>query len=73
MITAEKLQQLTTYKCDMLSRATGENFTGAKFLGITNGYQFCYLCTFPVEGGTDSTKVFITYNPTEGSVIATVG
>jgi hypothetical protein len=75
MITADKLQQLTTYKCAMLQRALGSKaegieFTSAKFLGITNGGQFCYMVVFHVEGGTDSAKVFLTYNPAEDRVIA---
>jgi hypothetical protein len=76
MITAEALKTLTSFTAPALSRAIqdagykGDKFTGAKFLGITNGGQFCYLCTYTVEGGTDSCKVFLTYNPAEGRVTA---
>lgn len=76
MITAETLTTLTTFTAPALSRAIqdagykGDTFTGAKFVGITNGGQFCYFVTYKVEDGTDSTKVFLTYNPTEGSVSA---
>ncbi len=76
MITAEKLTLLTNMPSAMLSMAIQQagykedKFTGAKFLGITNGGQFCYLCTFPVEGGTDSCKVFLTYDPTADKVTA---
>ena len=76
MITAETLQTLTSFTAPALSRAIqdagykGDAFTGAKFLGMTNGGQFCYFVTYPAEEGTDSTKVFLTYNPTEGSVSA---
>jgi hypothetical protein len=78
MITAEKLQTLTTFTAAALQRAVGKaaadmQFTGSKFLGITNGGEFCYLCTYPVKGGTDSAKVFLKYNHAAGSVIATVG
>jgi hypothetical protein len=76
MITAETLQTLTSFTAPALSRAIqdagykGDSFTSAKFLGITNGGQFCYFVVFHVEGGTDSTKVFLTYDPTKGSVSA---
>ena len=76
MITAETLATLTTFTAPALTRAIQlagykeDSFTSAKFLGITNGGQFCYYCVFHVEGGTDSTKVFLTYNPTEGRVSA---
>jgi len=76
MITAEKLETLTTFTPGALTRAInlsgykGDMFTSSKFLGITNGGQFCYYVVFHVEGGTDSTKVFLTYNPTDGTVKA---
>lgn len=76
MITAETLQTLTSFTAPALSRAiqdTGykeDKFTSAKFLGITNGGQFCYYVVFHVEGGTDSTKVFLTYNHADGTVSA---
>ena len=76
MITAETLQTLTSFTAPALSRAIqdagykGDSFTSTKFLGITNGGQFCYFVVFHVEGGTDSTKVFLTYDPTKGSVSA---
>jgi hypothetical protein len=76
MITAEQRATLTTFTPAALTRAVADEdyqFTGSKFLGITNGGEFCYLCTFPVKGGTDSTKVFLKYNHAAGSVIATVG
>ena len=76
MITAEQLTTLTTFTAAALTRAVDNEeyaFTGSKFLGITNGGEFCYKCTFPVKGGTDSTKVFLKFDPTAGRVIATVG
>jgi hypothetical protein len=48
----------------------GPAFTGAKFIGITNGGQFCYTVVFHVKGGTDSTKIFLTYDHAEDRVIA---
>lgn len=76
MITAEQLATLTTFTPAALTRAVDNEdyqFTGAKFLGITNGGEFCYKCTFPVKGGTDTTKVFLKFDPTVGRVIATLG
>jgi hypothetical protein len=76
MITAETLKTLTSFTAPALTRAIqdagykGDSFTSSKFLGITNGGQFCYFVVFHVEGGTDSTKVFLTYDPTKGSVSA---
>jgi hypothetical protein len=80
MITAEKLQTLTTFTAPALQRALGKqskgmDFVGAKFLGLTNGWQFCYSVVFRCEDfeGTDSVKVFLTYDPAEGRVIADIG
>ena len=76
MITAEQLTTLSTFTAAALTRAVDNEdyqFTGAKFLGLTNGGEFCYNCTFPVKGGIDSTKVFLKFDPTVGRVIATVG
>jgi hypothetical protein len=76
MITADKLQTLTTFTAPALTRAVKDNgykgpaFSSCKFLGITNGGQFCYMAVFLVKDGTDSTKVFLTYDPTAGKVIA---
>jgi hypothetical protein len=76
MITAETLEVLTSYSPQYLTKSaqqagyTGPVFTGCKFLGITNGGQFCYMAVFQVEGGTDSTKVFLSYDHTEDRVIA---
>ena len=79
MITADTLKILTTFTPRALYRAAmdagykGANFSSCKFLGITNGGQFCYQAVFQVGGGTDSTKVFLKFDPTVGRVIATVG
>ena len=78
MITADTLKTLTSFTAPALTRAAadagykGPEFTSCKFLGITNGGQFCYLAVFPVKGGTDSTKVFLTYDHTEDRVFADV-
>ena len=68
MITADTLTTLTSYSPLWLTKAAqnagykGPHFTSCKFLGITNSGQFCYMAVFPVKGGTDSTKVFLTYD-----------
>jgi len=67
MITPDLLKTLTTFSAPALTRAAkdagykGPAFSSCKFLGITNGGQFCYMAVFLVEGGTDSTKVFLTH------------
>jgi len=74
MITAEKLQEMISYRAPTLTKLArdsgykGPAFSSCKFLGITNGGQICYMAVFLVEGGTDSTKVFLTH--TAGRVIA---
>ena len=76
MITADTLKVLTTFTVRALYRAAvdagykGANFSSCKFIGITNGGQFCYQAVFQVAGGTDSTKVFLTYDHEEDRVIA---
>ena len=75
MITAEKLKLLTTFPPSALQQTLGVKdvtFTGAKFLGITNGGEFCYSVVYRAESfeGTDGTKVFLKYNPTEDRVSA---
>ena len=77
MITAEQLETLTTFTAAALQRAVGKKasdveFTGARFLGITNGGQFCYSVVYRCESfeGTDSTKVYLTFDPAAGTVIA---
>ena len=78
MITADTLKVLTTFTVRALYRAAvnagykGANFSSCKFLGITNGGQFCYQAVFQVSGGTDSTKVFLSYDHDEDRVVADV-
>ncbi len=78
MITAERLQTLTTFTPKALAVALSQSgykgceFDTAKFLGITNGGQFCYSVTFFNEhiGAEDHSKVFLTYHPDVGYVTA---
>ena len=66
MITPDTLQTLIAYRAPELTKLAKDNgykgpaFSSCKFLGITNGGQFCYMAVFLVKGGTDSTKVFLT-------------
>jgi len=78
MITADKLTLLTNMPTVMLRHALGKkaaeyNITGCKFIGLTNGKQFCYTVVYKVKEGTDSAKVFLTYDPTADQVIADFG
>jgi len=77
MITAETLATLTNFTASALTRAirdsgyTEDTFLTARFLGLTNGNQFCYQVQYEDEDeGLTITKVFLTYNPTHGTVIA---
>jgi hypothetical protein len=49
--------------CGCVSSSIGD-------VSYTNGGQFCYQGVFQVEGGTDSTKVFLSYDHDEDRVIA---
>ncbi len=76
MITADTLKTLTTFTAAALTRAiqtTGykrDKFNSAKFLGMTNGGQFCYSVTYTdeIEGDECTTKVYVSYDPAEGKV-----
>ena len=77
MITAERLQTLTTFTPKALAMGlaqsgyTGVSFETAKFLGITNGGQFCYKVTYFDDAGTgeiEEGKVYLTYDQSLGSV-----
>ena len=74
MITADKLKTLTEFGpkgLTTLIRRAGykeDSFTEAKFLGLTNGGQFCYICKYPGEF-EDTCKVFLTVNK-DGTVRA---
>ena len=76
MILAETLTTLTTFTAPALTWAArdagykGPDFSSCRFLGITNGGQFCYTAVFHVKGGTDSTKIFLTYDHAKDRVIA---
>jgi len=76
MITADKLRFLTNMPFFMLFEGIqkkgykGSQFYGSKFLGITNGGQFCYLGYYVdnEEGEEQSCKVFVTYDSANDSI-----
>jgi len=76
VILADTLKTLTTFTAPALTRAIQQagyktdKFNSAKFLGMTNGGQFCYLCTYKDDGFDDTCKIFVSYNPTEDRVSA---
>jgi hypothetical protein len=77
MITADKVKMLTEMGPKGLQALLGKkaqdySLTAAKFLGITNGGEFCYHVVHVVKGGTDSAKVFLRYDPTVSQVSATI-
>ena len=81
MLTADKVKTLTTLDPTGLAQFlqasgySGQRFSEAKFLGITNGGQFCYSVTFPDESGTgevETSKVFLAYDHVNDSVTADI-
>ncbi len=78
MITADRLQLLTTMGTHALKMAlgssgyTGCSFKTARFLGITNGGQFCYSVTYHDDSGEGEAtgKVFISYDSVKDSITA---
>jgi hypothetical protein len=74
MITADKLKLLTNMPAVMLEMslpAKGRpQLKSAKFLGITNGHEFCYAVT-DTDGGEG--KVFVKYDPTVDQVFGKMG
>ena len=67
MITAERLDEMIKLRAPELTSMMRENgykgpaFSSCKFLGISNGGELTYRAVFLVEGGTDSTKVYINH------------
>ena len=78
MITADRLQLLTSYNSGALAKTLDScgykmmAFKSAKFLGITNSGQFCYKVEYYDEDGRGATfgKVFLTYDPAADKVTA---
>ena len=78
MIAADTLKTLTGFTTHGLAMAlhhsgyTGAVFKTSKFLGMTNGGQFCYSVTYYDDSGQGETqdKVFLTYDSVEGKITA---
>ena len=79
MITAETLKILTTMSPTALTKVLDTSgysmcsFKTAKFLGITNGGQFCYSVTYYDEAGTGEDevgKVFVSYDAKDHAMSA---
>lgn len=76
MITADKLTLFTTLGPTMLSSildASGYKnckFKTAKFLGMTNGGQFCYTVTYHDDADPEMGKVFVTYDQANDRILA---
>jgi hypothetical protein len=74
MITADKLALLCNMPPNMLEMALPKKdrpaLLSAEFLGLTNGYEFCYSVSM-VDGEVG--KVFLRYDPTLDQVIGTLG
>jgi hypothetical protein len=76
MITADALKTLTTFTTHGLAMALhhsgykGAAFKTAKFLGMTNGGQFCYSVTYTEHNAEQTGKVFLSYDPVAGKVTA---
>ena len=80
MITADKLKRLTSLSAGQLTTGIRERgykkdvFWGTPvFLGITNGWQFCYSVDYPDPDGEAgeylTTKVYVSYDPTADRVL----
>ncbi len=77
MITAAKLALLTNVPTFMLKQTLGKkgdeyNITGSKFLGLTNGGEFCYHIVHQVKGGTDNAKLFLRYDSVDDKITASI-
>jgi hypothetical protein len=78
MILADTLAYLTTFTPKTLAQVLEKSgysmwsFKTVKFLGMTNGGQFCYSVTFvEADTGQDQVgKVFVSYNSATGAVTA---
>jgi hypothetical protein len=79
MITADTLIELINFTPKDLARVLDTSgytmcaFETAKFLGITNGGQFCYKVTYFDEAGTgdhEVGKVFVSLDQSTGELTA---
>jgi len=78
MITADTLRRMTGFDAGGLTTLIrqrgykGDSFKESKFLGITNGGQYCYeVLYFDSTLGEDVyTKVFVTHDQFEQTTVA---
>ena len=74
MISADKLTLLSNMPAVMLEQALPvkgrPKLARARFLGLTNAYEFCYAVT-DTDGGEG--KVFMNYDPTVDKVFGKMG
>ena len=79
MITADNVKYLTSLSSNHLeailtnSGHTGCSLKKIKFVGITNGRQFCYAVEFFDGGSTgeiEKSKVFVSYDPSNDKATA---
>lgn len=78
MILADTVTTLTTLSPQGIAQVLDKSgysmcsFKTAKFLGITNGGDFCYRVTFHDEAGTGEAvgKVFVRYDSATGFITA---
>lgn len=76
MILADTVRMLTSMTPTSLGQvldASGYKdckFDSSKFLGISNGKQFCYSVTFKEDGELQTGKVFVSYDAATGFLVA---
>lgn len=78
MILADTLKHLTTMTPTNLAQvfnspsSTRQSFKRSKFVGITNGGEFCYQVEYHSKSDTCRAvdKVFVRYDPTDHSITA---
>ncbi len=74
MITADKLFMLINMPPVMLTEGIQkagykkDKFETSKFLGMTNGGQFCYKVSYIQDKEFHDTKVFVSYDTATGKV-----
>ncbi len=76
MILADKLTELITLSPKALTRILNESgykkdvVTEARFLGMTNGGQFCYRVDYDDFGELTEVNMFVKYDQASGKVTA---
>ena len=79
MITANNVRYMIDIPTEHMkaictqNKIKGLDIVGAQFLGMSNGSEFCYSVVHQIEGGLDTAKLFLRYDPTADRVTATIG